>query len=279
MKRNASKRKEPSTSETALVGESSKKKQTKSPQSPVISSDVVEESAADQEFYKKPSVVLAEHLGMKLDYSIPPHKETDMTYKKFLRIVHKQIGSANAGFPNSKIIALVGAAWKDCKAETQEKNIIEETSGKSESNPAAPEVESEIKPEGKKVGKKKRLIAPIQIKLTKMPVSQKLHKSLEQSDDSNNKVISESEELPVVKKLKNCAVQELGDDTDRSSDAGSTSSRSKKRKKNLKKKNLIEIDSGDEETPKKKKTKINEKTKAKKGKKKVVKRRRLKQDL
>jgi hypothetical protein len=36
----------------------------------------------------------------------------------------------------------------------------------------------------------------------------------------------------------------------------------------VKKQNLIEIDSGDEEKPKKKKTKINEKAKAKKGKKK-----------
>jgi hypothetical protein len=71
-----------------------------------------------------------------------------------------------------------------------EKNVIEETSGKSESKPATPEVEAqleeatdehdieEVKPEGKKVGKKKRLIAPIRIKLTKMSVSQKLHKSL-----------------------------------------------------------------------------------------------------
>jgi hypothetical protein len=42
-----------------MSGESSKKKkkQTKSPQSPAISSDVVEESAADQEFYKKVSTM------------------------------------------------------------------------------------------------------------------------------------------------------------------------------------------------------------------------------
>ena len=63
-------------------------------------------------------------------------------------------------------------------------------------------------------------------------------------------------------------IQELGDDTDRSSDAGSTSSRTKKRKKTVRKKNVIEVDSGDDEKPKKKKTKTNEKTKAKKGKKK-----------
>lgn len=65
-------------------------------------------------------------------------------------------------------------------------------------------------------------------------------------------------------------VQELGDDTDRSSDAGSTSSRTTKRKKTVKKKKLIEVDSGDEkdEKPKKKKPKTNEKVKAKKGKKK-----------
>ena len=67
-------------------------------------------------------MVLAEHLGMKLEYSIPPEEESDMTYKKFLRLVHKQIGWANAGFPNSKIIALVGAAWKDYKAEMQGKD-------------------------------------------------------------------------------------------------------------------------------------------------------------
>ena len=65
--------------------------------------------------------MLAEHLGMKLEYSIQPEEETEMTYKKFLRIVHKQIASANAGFPNSKIIALVGAAWKDYKAEMVDK--------------------------------------------------------------------------------------------------------------------------------------------------------------
>ena len=61
---------------------------------------------------------------MKLEYSIPPEEDhTDMTYKKFLRIVHKQIASANAGFPNSKIIALVGAAWKDYKAEMLDKDL------------------------------------------------------------------------------------------------------------------------------------------------------------
>ena len=61
---------------------------------------------------------MAEHLGMKLEYSIPPEEDpTVMTYKKFLRIVHKQIAAVNAGFPNSKIIALVGAAWKDYKVE------------------------------------------------------------------------------------------------------------------------------------------------------------------
>ncbi len=64
------------------------------------------------------------------------------------------------------------------------------------------------------------------------------------------------------------AVLELGDDTDRSSDAGSTSSRTKKRKKTIRKKNLIEVDSGDDEKPKKKKTKTIEKTKPKKGKRK-----------
>ena len=63
-------------------------------------------------------------------------------------------------------------------------------------------------------------------------------------------------------------ILELGDDTDRSSDAGSTSSRTKKRKKAVKKKNPIEIDSGEDEKPKKKKNKTNEKAKAKKGKKK-----------
>ena len=55
---------------------------------------------------------------MKLEYSIPPEEDpTVMTYKKFLRIVHKQIAAVNTGFPNSKIIALVGAAWKDYKVE------------------------------------------------------------------------------------------------------------------------------------------------------------------
>ena len=55
---------------------------------------------------------------MKLEYLIPPEEDpTVMTYKKFLRIVHKQIAAVNAGFPNSKIIALVGAAWKDYKVE------------------------------------------------------------------------------------------------------------------------------------------------------------------
>ena len=58
---------------------------------------------------------------MKLDYTIPAEEESDMTYKKFLRIVHKQIASANSGFPNPKIIALVGAAWKDYKAEMQDR--------------------------------------------------------------------------------------------------------------------------------------------------------------
>ena len=73
---------------------------------------------------------------------------------------------------------------------TTEKDITGETSGKSESNPATPEVAAEIeevaddpdveevKPDEKKAVKKKRLIAPIRIKLTKMPVSQKLQKSL-----------------------------------------------------------------------------------------------------
>ena len=59
---------------------------------------------------------------MKLEYTIPTEEENEMTYKKFLRIVHKQIASANAGFPNSKIIALVGAAWKDYKAEMIDKD-------------------------------------------------------------------------------------------------------------------------------------------------------------
>ena len=70
-----------------------------------------------------------------------------------------------------------------------EKAITEEISGKSESNPGTPEVETEleevvdedveeVKPEGKKTAKKKRLIAPIRIKLTKMSANQKLQKSL-----------------------------------------------------------------------------------------------------
>lgn len=60
---------------------------------------------------------------MKLNYIVPREEGTDMTYKKFLRIVHKQITAENSGFPNSKIIALVGAAWKDYKAEMQDKDI------------------------------------------------------------------------------------------------------------------------------------------------------------
>lgn len=67
--------------------------------------------------------MLSEHLGMKLNFSIPPEEETEMTYKKFLRLVHKQITAANAGFPNTKIIALVGAAWKDYKAEMMGKDL------------------------------------------------------------------------------------------------------------------------------------------------------------
>ena len=67
---------------------------------------------------------------------------------------------------------------------------VEETSVKSESNPGTPEVEveqeegnddqdvDEIKTETKKTSKKKRLIAPIRIKLAKMPVTQKLQKTL-----------------------------------------------------------------------------------------------------
>lgn len=65
-------------------------------------------------------------------------------------------------------------------------------------------------------------------------------------------------------------VQELGDDTDRSSDAGSTSSRTKKRKVISKKKNVLvtEQDSGEDEKPKKKKSKASDRTKTKKEKKK-----------
>jgi hypothetical protein len=61
---------------------------------------------------------------MKLEYTVPPEEETEMTYKKFLRIVHKQITSANTGFPNSKVLALVGAAWKDYKAGMQDKGSM-----------------------------------------------------------------------------------------------------------------------------------------------------------
>lgn len=67
--------------------------------------------------------MLAQHLGMKLEYSIPPNDTNDMNYQKFFRIVHKQISSVNPGFPNSKIVSLVGAAWKDYKVHMLNKGI------------------------------------------------------------------------------------------------------------------------------------------------------------
>lgn len=129
MKRNASKRKEQLTSDpTSLGGSTSKKKkklQSKSPGAETsrnVSAETVNKQDDDS---RKPSELLAEHLGMKLEYTVKPEDEPGLNYKKFVRLVHKQITSCNPGFPNSKINTVIGAAWKDFKAELQHRDAKE----------------------------------------------------------------------------------------------------------------------------------------------------------
>ena len=150
-------------------------------------------------------------MGIKLEFTISSEDEVGINYKKFVRLVHKQITSRNPGFPNSKINTVLGAAWKDLKAELQERNSKEKSSvaregSNSRNDDTQPEVLSkiseippsnspaEIEPEvelidsgndeeivkevavGKKKltgAKKKRFIGAIRIKLTKPTTSQK----------------------------------------------------------------------------------------------------------
>lgn len=65
---------------------------------------------------------------MKLEFTISSEDEVGLNYKKFVRLVHKQITSRNPGYPNSKINTVLGAAWKDFKAELQERNSKEKQS-------------------------------------------------------------------------------------------------------------------------------------------------------
>ena len=151
---------------------------------------------------------------MKLDFTIQPEDEPGLTYKKFVRLVHKQVTSCNPGYPNSKINAVIGAAWKDLKAELQERNCknkeltrvdppktlpkgkaniatkssleMHEQSPDTSSLEAEAEVineaedekgEEEMKSSGTKKEaagcKKKRVLGPIRIKLSKAVISQK----------------------------------------------------------------------------------------------------------
>lgn len=149
-------------------------------------------------------------MGIKLEFTISSEDEVGINYKKFVRLVHKQITSRNPGFPNSKINTVLGAAWKDLKAELQERNSKEKSSVAGEgsnsrnddtqrevlskiseippsNSPAEIEPEVELIDSGneeivkevpvdkkKQAGaKKKRFIGPIRIKLTKPTTSQK----------------------------------------------------------------------------------------------------------
>ena len=109
-----------------------------------------------------------------------------MTYKRFVGLVHKQIKGSNPNILNTKINAVIGAAWKDYKAEFIEGKEASVSGETSKGTPKAKEstdvkdaivevvdisgdkeiLKEKSNPERKRE-KRKRAIVPIRIKLTK----------------------------------------------------------------------------------------------------------------